>query len=90
MVNVLQRLLFKANNIVLQIKKAIVMQWHFIDSDIITDSDTGYTIRLNAGTWREPLDITPDKASLTACDQARLLRLGLEFAKESLTTKIAC
>jgi hypothetical protein len=68
----------------------MVMQWFFIDSNIITESDTGYTIRLISGSWRDPLNVTPDKANLAACDQARLLRLGLEFAKESLTTKIAC
>ena len=59
------------------------MEWYFIDKKIITEKLTGYTIRLNEGTWGEPLDITPDKANLSAYEQARLLRLGLEFARAS-------
>lgn len=59
------------------------MEWYFIDKDIVTEKVTEYTIRLNEGTWAEPLDITPDKANLSAYEQARLLRLGLKFARES-------
>jgi len=61
------------------------MQWIFISSSIITEVETGFTVRLNSGTWSEPRDVTPDKTNISAYDQAKLLRLGLEFARESLS-----
>ncbi|MFT6389438.1 MAG: hypothetical protein ACJAUP_002830 [Cellvibrionaceae bacterium] len=66
------------------------MQWKFINSNIITEVETGFTIRLISGAWGDPQDIAPDKTNISAYDQARLLRLRLEFAKELLTTKLAC
>jgi len=65
------------------------MDWYFIDKSIVTEKVTGYTIRLNEGTWTEPLDITPDKVNLSPYEQARLLRLGLEFARKSVFAKTA-
>lgn len=62
--------------------------WFFIDTNIITEDTTSFTIRLNAGSWRNPIDITPDSAGLSAREQARLLREGLAFANEALSIKM--
>ena len=63
------------------------MQWKFISSSIITEIETGFTVRLNSGTWSEPRDVAPDNTHISAYDQAKLLRLGLEFARESLSVE---
>ncbi|MFT6390198.1 MAG: hypothetical protein ACJAUP_003599 [Cellvibrionaceae bacterium] len=65
------------------------MQWFFIDKNILIEEMSRFTIQLNAGTWREPQDITPNKTNSSAYEQAKLLRLGLEFAKEALAIKVA-
>jgi hypothetical protein len=57
------------------------MNWTFIDLNILTDLDTGFTIRLLDGTWQEPQSISYDQAHFTPLEQARYLRLGLEFAR---------
>jgi len=64
------------------------MKWYFIQEDILTEDATGFTIRLNSGTWLEPVDITPDKSNLTAYEQAKYLRLGLAFANEFISKKL--
>lgn len=73
-----------------KIAKVNVMQWFFIDNNIITDSDSGFKIELNAGSWQEPMEVAPYySSSIPASEQVRLLRLGLKFAQEALSTQIA-
>jgi hypothetical protein len=56
------------------------MKWIFITPNLMTELDTGFAIRLISGTWSNPIDIRPDITTIGIYDQARLLRLGLEFA----------
>lgn len=53
------------------------MEWVFIEPSVITELNTGLSIRLIAGSWTEPIEIRPDKTTVSVYDQARLLRLGL-------------
>jgi hypothetical protein len=57
------------------------MKWIFITTNLLTELDTGFSIRLISGTWSSPIEIRPDKTTVNIDDQARLLRLGLEYAK---------
>ncbi len=66
------------------------MQWFFIDTHTITEDNTAFTIRLNEGSWREPMDVTPESVDLSPYEQARLLREGLEFARQALAVKMVC
>ncbi len=63
------------------------MKWLFIDTTILTEQETGFTIRLNAGTWEFPMDITPDHSTISFQEQARLIKLGLKYAKEASMTE---
>ena len=65
------------------------MRWIFIDSSLLTEVDSGFSVRLISGTWSDPIEIKPDKTTVDACDQARLLRLGLEYASNYQLNKIA-
>jgi hypothetical protein len=56
------------------------MKWIFITPNLVTELDTELAIRLISGTWSNPIEIRPDKTMISIYDQARLLRLGLEFA----------
>jgi hypothetical protein len=56
------------------------MKWIFVDANLLTELNTGFSIRLISGTWSNPIEIRPDKTSVSVCDQPRLLRLGLEYA----------
>jgi hypothetical protein len=56
------------------------MKWIFITPNLVTELDTEFAIRLISGTWSNPIEIRPDKTMISIYDQARLLRLGLEFA----------
>ncbi len=57
------------------------MKWSFVTPHILTELDTGFTIRLIARTWSNPVEIKPDKTTVSIYDQARLLRLQLEYAE---------
>lgn len=58
------------------------MDWDFSQADILQEYETGYKIMLVVGDWSNPRGIRPvSPHSISACDQARLLRLGLDFAK---------
>lgn len=65
------------------------MEWIFIESKIITELNTGFSIRLIAGNWLDPIEIRPDTTTVSVYDQARLLRLGLEFAIKASAKKVA-
>ncbi len=66
------------------------MNWFFTDYRIIIEEDTGFTVRLISGTWANPEEVQPNKTDLNTYDQARLLRLGLEYARAaSLEKKVA-
>ena len=56
------------------------MKWIFIESNLIPEIDSGFSIRLISGTWSSPIEIRPDRTTVSIYDQARLLRLGLEYA----------
>jgi hypothetical protein len=56
------------------------MKWSFITPNLITELDTEFAIRLISGTWSTPIEIRPDKTTVSIYDQPRLLRLGLEYA----------
>jgi len=66
------------------------MQWFFIDNKTLVEDKTSFMIRLDAGTWREPKEITPQKTNLPISAQVRLIREGLEFAREALSVQYAC
>lgn len=65
------------------------MKWIFISTDVLTELDSGFTIRLLAGTWASPIEIRPDKTTVKATEQARLLRLGLAYAINFEAIRIA-
>jgi hypothetical protein len=56
------------------------MKWIFVDANLLTELTTGFSIRLISGTWSTPIEIRPDKTTVSIYDQPRLLRLGLEYA----------
>ncbi len=59
------------------------MRWTFINAKTISEMNTGYTIRLVSGTWENPQEISPDGKTVSAYMQAKMLRMGLEFAKDT-------
>jgi hypothetical protein len=65
------------------------MKWIFIEANLLTELDTGFTIRLISGTWSNPIEIGPDKITVSIYDQARLLRLGLEYANSDRKDHVA-
>jgi hypothetical protein len=65
------------------------MKWIFIEANLLTELDTGFTIRLISGTWSNPIEIRPDKITVSIYDQARLLRLGLEYANSDRKDQVA-
>lgn len=60
------------------------MKWIFITPNLLTELDTEFSIHLVAGTWASPIEIRPDKTTVSIYNQARFLRLGLEFARRNL------
>ena len=65
------------------------MKWIFIGANLLTELDTGFTIGLIFGTWSNPIEIRPDKITVSIYDQARLLRLGLEYANSDRKDQVA-
>jgi hypothetical protein len=65
------------------------MKWIFIESNLITELDSGFSIRLISGTWVNPIEIRPDKTTVSSYDQARLLRLGLEYVNRDQKDQMA-
>lgn len=64
------------------------MDWRFINSHIIEDSSTGYTIQLLGGTWFHPKEVRPvAPEGMDFVQQARLLRCGLEYVAELCQTQ---
>ena len=58
------------------------MDWDFSQADILQEYATGYKIMLVAGDWSNPRELRPvSPHSISAFDQARYLRLGLDFTK---------
>ena len=66
------------------------MEWYFKSKNVVCDYKTGFTIHLSKGTWRQPQNITPESSNLTPYQQARLLRHGMEYAKQNADELIAC
>ncbi len=56
------------------------MIWNFVDANLLTELNTGFSIRLISGTWSNPIEIRPDKTTVSIYDQPRLLSLGFEYA----------
>jgi hypothetical protein len=65
------------------------MKWIFIEANLLTELNTGFSIRLISGTWSSPIEIRPDKTTVSIYDQARLLRLGLEYANSDRKDQVA-
>ena len=59
------------------------MEWYFIDNFTLTEKNTNFTIRLLSGSWGYPESISPDSINLPAATQAKLIRLGLDFASNA-------
>jgi len=58
------------------------MYWDFSEVDALQEYDTGYKIILVAGDWSNPRELRPvSPLNISSYDQARYLRLGLDFAK---------
>lgn len=59
------------------------MNWRFIDSNVLEETESGYVIHLISGTWYKPSEINPvSPPHLTFLKQAQLLRSGLEYVTE--------
>ncbi len=56
------------------------MKWIFIEANLLTELNTGFSIRLISGTWSNPIEIRPDKTTVSIYAQARFLKLGLKYA----------
>jgi hypothetical protein len=65
------------------------MKWIFIEASLLTELDTGFTIGLIFGIWSNPIEIRPDKITVSIYDQERLLRLGLEYANSDRKDQVA-
>jgi hypothetical protein len=62
----------------------VVMEWDLSCEFSITDIKTGFVIYLLSGSWLKPDRLTiKAPLGMKAPDQAKYLRLGLKFAKES-------
>lgn len=59
------------------------MRWNFINANTISEMNTGFTIRLISGTWESPQEVSPDGRTVTPYMQAKMLRMGLEFARSA-------
>ncbi len=65
------------------------MSWVLSTDFTVEDSQTGYIIHLLAGSWVEPLSIKPQAPmDMPSYEQARYLRLGLEFAKTFMLNRL--
>jgi len=59
------------------------MDWRFVNSHVVEDTETGYTIQLLGGTWFQPKEIRPvAPQGMNFLQQAKLLRCGLEYVAE--------
>jgi hypothetical protein len=65
------------------------MKWIFIEANLLTELDTGFNIRLISGTWSNPIEVRLDKITVSIYDQARLLRLGLEYENSDRKDQVA-
>ena len=65
------------------------MKWIFTEANLLTELNTGFSIRLISGTCSSPIEIRPDKTTVSIYDQARLLRLGLEYANSDRKDQVA-
>lgn len=65
------------------------MRWGFLNASTISEMNTGFSIKLLSGTWDSPDEILPDGSKVSAYEQAKMLRLGLEYAKESALEPVA-
>jgi hypothetical protein len=65
------------------VSEGINMDWRFVNSHIIKDVETGYTIQLLGGTWFSPKEIRPiAPQGMDFFQQASMLRCGLEYVSE--------
>ena len=64
------------------------MSWSLFDGSHLRHTN-GSLITLVSGTWQEPLEINPQiPDSITAVDQAHLIRQGLIFARQRAPERI--
>lgn len=67
------------------------MNWIFSTDYTLEETKTGFVICLLSGSWLGPADLkisVPD--NMTAHEQVKHLRLGLEFANELMGQKASC
>ena len=67
------------------------MEWILSTEYTIEETKTGFVITLLSGSWLEPDSLktkAPDE--MTVQEQAKCLRLGLEFSKEFMAKKLKC
>ncbi|MEO0442595.1 MAG: hypothetical protein AAFZ92_02500 [Pseudomonadota bacterium] len=57
------------------------MEWQFINKHILKEKNTGYTLSLISGTWKNPEEIKTDlMKGPQPIRHSELLRRGLEYA----------
>lgn len=65
------------------------MEWILSTELTIEDTKTGFVIYLLSGSWSDPANLkTKAPDDMTAQEQAKYLRLGLEFAKEFMAMRL--
>ncbi|MFT6388586.1 MAG: hypothetical protein ACJAUP_001969 [Cellvibrionaceae bacterium] len=58
------------------------MKWRFADLNTLRDSDSGYAIHLEGGTWFHPKRLRPKAPeNMSFSIQLKLLRKGLQHIK---------
>lgn len=65
------------------------MEWILSTEYTIEENETDFVITLLSGSWLEPASLkttAPDE--MTVQEQAKYLRLGLEFGKEFMTKRL--
>ncbi len=56
------------------------MNWHFSTDSMLIEKQSGYTISLLDGTWKEPISIEPKAPeNMGAHEQARYMKAGFAF-----------
>lgn len=59
------------------------MNWFFANNNSLVERETGFTLYLDSGDWATPQEITPvPPPSLNKLEAAKLVRVGLAFARE--------
>ena len=67
------------------------MQWTIIDKDTLLEQETGFTIYLLSGTWSQLKEVRPcSPKHISATEQAKLLRYGLEYAEAQAQQYAPC